>query len=609
MSFLSESKDNSDLIWALGLKIASLLHLSSVVKWREGEGSSEDKTCNTKKEDSSHVKHHHYIQGTMYIAVKVMFYPSLLCYRIAREVYYAVLHRILMVGFVQWTLTHLVWPFGSRFSVKDSSFSSFLKRLLDLLGIVVSFAFRLWGIVKELSIHDLRQLLLCVARGEPLTDELSSVFNDDGRRKSEHNYYYIDPKGVVSFDDQEHWMEGEYLYSNEMKSIKRRNRTSLLLSYAEAQRTAACEKEDVAYIRRKLIYDIPLKPFQATVERYYDSSSDASDNDDGAFSLSKPSHEIVTPISIPLSPNRRAMAMNHSSIMSDDVVYLARARLRLDECLNSEDTTTRVTADFLKRQSQLAVLNPRGTAGNIALSCGQHCATKIGPALYSSIRSMVPVLRNRYIFCQFSITALESCSANLSIGLSTSDMPENALVGAWKYSVGLDSTGQILLSSRWHRCEGTKEFGVGSTVGLLVFVDDSTVYQSWDGEKVTAYCMFSVDGEGVGVMVGPTEVDELRKAYLPLYCMDMDVTPAPGGTTEGSGAVGCIELDLPGNTDVYPTLTLQSPFTQVQCRFDSADLVLPRPPNGKTARESIGAPLGVAVYGLDGSVVLSASDI
>ncbi len=636
MSFLLERKDDSDLIWALGLKIASLLHLSSVVKWREGKtreggGSYDDKSRYTKEEDSLHEKHHHYVQGLMYIAVKVMVYPSLLCYRIAREVYDTVLHRILLLGFVHWILTQLVWAFGSvfRFSVKAPplpSFSSFVKRLLGLLDIIVSFAFHFWGIVKELSIHDLKQLLLCIARGEPLPDELASVFNGDGRRtssvereldsnnmcrrNSKHNFHNLATNDVMPFDGQEHWMEGKYLDSHEMKSMKRRNRTSLLLSYCEARRTAACDDESVAYIRRKLIYDIPLKPFQATVEQPYDSSdtSDDDDNEIPAISLPKLSNEIETPMSIPLSPNRRAMAMIHSSIMSDDVVYLARARLRLDEHLTSKDTTTRVTADFLKRQSQLAVLNPCGTAGNIALSCGQHCATKIGPALYSSIRTMVPVLRNRYVFCQFSITARESCSASLSIGLSTSDMPENALVGAWKYSVGLSSTGQILLSSRWHSCESTKEFGVGSTVGLLVFVDDSTVYQSWDGEKVTAYCMFYVDGEGVGVMVGPTEVHELRKSHLPLYCMDMDVTPAAGGAMEGSGAVGCIELGLPGNTDVYPTLTLQSPFTQVQCRFCSADLVLPRPPNAKTARESIGAPLGVAVYGLDGSVVLSASD-
>ncbi len=638
MSFLLEHKDNSDLAWALGLKIASLLHLYSVVKWGEDKtkegGSYDHKNCYTKGDSPYEKQHHHAVRSFIYVVVKVMFYPSLLCFRVAREFYKTVLN--LFLEFIHWIIRQLVWAFGSvfRFTVNAplSLFSSFVKRLLDTIDIIVSYAFYIWDIVKDLSIRDLRQLLLCIVRWEPLPDELASVFNGGGGgsssvergllfnndknwTNSERNFHNQATNVESSFGGghQEHWMVDKYLDTNEMKCLKRKTRTSLLLYYAEAPKTFSCgDNENIDHVRRRLIYDIPLNSFQATVEQLCDSSEHTSDNDydhdETSAVIMRKSYEIETPASIPLSPNRRAMAMNHSSILSDDVVYLARARLRLDENLMSEDTTTRVTADFLKRKHRLAVLNPHGTAGNIALSCGQHCATKIGPALYSSIRSIVPVLRNRYVFWQFSIMARESSAVSLSIGLSTSDMPENTLVGTWKHSVALSSTGQILLSSRWHSCDGTKKFGVGSIVGLLVFVDDSTVYKSWDGAKVTAYCMFSVDGEGVGAMVGPTEVHELRKSCLPLYCMDMDMTPAVGATEGSSSAVECIELGLPGNTDVYPTLTLQTPFTQVQCHFCSADLVLPRPSNTKTVREIIGAPPGVAVYGLDGSVVLSASD-
>ncbi len=640
--FILEHKDNSDLAWALGLKIASFLHLSSVVKREEGdetrEGGSydeDDKDFYT-KENTSYLEHHYHnrgIRGLMYVAVKVMLYPSLLCYRIAKEVFDTVLHRILLLEFVQWILTQFVWAFCSAFhftlNPPLSTFSSFVKRLLGLLEIILSFAVHFGDIVKNFSIHGLRRLLLRIARGGSISDELASVFNIGGDRSSsverewgfnnkrnsstdsKHDFQNLATNGVP-FGGQEHWKEEKYLNMSDMETLKRKNRTSLLLYYAEAPRPLSRESENIAHVRRKLLYDIPLKPFQATVEQPYDSSeseqytSDEDGNNESPTSSMPQSSEIQTPMSIPLSPNRRAMAMNHSSTLSDDMVYLARARLRLDEHLTSQDTTTRVAADFLKRQSRLAVLNPHGTARNISLSCGQHCATKIGSALYSSIRSMVPVLRNRYIFCQFNITANQSSATSLSIGLSTSDMPENALVGAWKHSVGLSSTGQILLSSRWHRCKGIKEFGAGSTVGLLVFVDDSSVYQSWDGEKVTTYCTFSVDGEVSGVMVGPTEVNELRRSRLPLYCMDMTHV----GTTEATewNAVECIELSIPANTDVYPTLTLQSPFTQVQCRFCSADLVFPRPLNEMTVRESIGAPPGVAVYGLDGSIVLTAND-
>ncbi len=638
-AFILEHKDRGDLHWALGLIMTLFLHLYSAVKWGEdktkvGE-SYHHKNCYTKGCSTCEKQHQHTVEKLIDFGLKVVFYVPLLPFRVARRFYKIVLD--LFIELLHWILQELIWAFGSVFccmvNAPLSLFSSCRKCLVDAIGIIVSSAFHAWDIVKHLTIHDLRQLLLCIVRWEPLPEELASLFNGSGdgtssverglvfnndknmTNSAEGNFDYQEINGKSSFsgDHQVHWMEDKHLDTNEMKSLKRKTQTSQVFYYAEALAVGSChDKENIDRVRRKLIHDIPLNPFQATVEQPYDSSEHTSvdewDDETSGATIILESYEIETPASIPVSPNRRAMVMNHSSILSDDVVYLARARLRLDENLTSEDTTTRVTADFLRRQDRLAVLNPRGTAGNLALSCGQHCATKIGPALYSSIRSMVPVLRNRYVFCQFSITARESSSVSLSIGLSTSDMPENTLVGAWKHSVGLSSAGQILLSSRWHSCDGNKKFGVGSIIGLLVFVDDSTVYKSWDGVKVTAYCMFSVNAEGIGAMVGPTDVHELRTFRLPLYCMDMDTTPAVGAAEGSSSSVGCIELGIPGNTDVYPTLTLQSPSTQVQCHFCSADLVFPRSSSPKTVREIIGAPPGVAIYGLDGSVVLSAND-
>jgi hypothetical protein len=97
------------------------------------------------------------------------------------------------------------------------------------------------------------------------------------------------------------------------------------------------------------------------------------------------------------------------------VLFLARDQLRLDEQSTSltADETSRLTAEFLRSQARLAVLNGRAAADGIALTCGHHCAAKmdvvgggVGGAaavqqLYSSVRAMVPVLRNRYVFCQF----------------------------------------------------------------------------------------------------------------------------------------------------------------------------------------------------------------
>jgi hypothetical protein len=265
---------------------------------------------------------------------------------------------------------------------------------------------------------------------------------------------------------------------------------------------------------------------------------------------------------------------SRSTQFADDVLFLARDHLRLDEHSKCNDETTRLTAEFLKRQARLAVLNGHGAADGIVLTCGHHCATKIGTALYSSVRAMVPVLRNRYVFFQFryarnrmlvsstyvlvvvfmtlhcdvmhilvhakirfvfshlqsyqivcvlihcnvslthifssrlcifiykiitnSVTANDSVVASLSVGLSTPEMPVNTLVGTWSHSIGLCSTGQVLLSSRWYSCPpGYGAFGVGSTIGVLVFLDGANAFQSWDGELVNAKVTFSVDGRPV----------------------------------------------------------------------------------------------------------------
>jgi hypothetical protein len=107
-------------------------------------------------------------------------------------------------------------------------------------------------------------------------------------------------------------------------------------------------------------------------------------------------HTYTTAFTLPEQQHQ-----SRSTQFADDVLFLARDHLRLDEHSKCNDETTRLTAEFLKRQARLAVLNGHGAADGIVLTCGHHCATKIGTALYSSVRAMVPVLRNRYVFFQF----------------------------------------------------------------------------------------------------------------------------------------------------------------------------------------------------------------
>ncbi|CAN0025457.1 unnamed protein product, partial [Choristocarpus tenellus] len=58
-------------------------------------------------------------------------------------------------------------------------------------------------------------------------------------------------------------------------------------------------------------------------------------------------------------------------------------------------------------------------------------------------------------------------------------------------------------------------------------------------------------------------------------------------------------LGLPKDRDLFPTITLHSPGTQVFCRFCAADMLY-------CTREGVGAPPRVPIYALDGSLILDA---
>lgn len=109
--------------------------------------------------------------------------------------------------------------------------------------------------------------------------------------------------------------------------------------------------------------------------------------------------------SFPPTPISRACVMARFSQFSDDVVYLARDQLRLEELVKAEDDVTKMAAQSLKQQACLAVFNSEDTANGVVLSCGGHCATKVGTtSLYTSTRAMVPIMRNRHVFFQASRT-------------------------------------------------------------------------------------------------------------------------------------------------------------------------------------------------------------
>lgn len=383
-----------------------------------------------------------------------------------------------------------------------------------------------------------------------------------------------------------------------------------VISYTElADDTGGLSRHAKNRVQRMMHYDVSLRPFVATVKlplqhknsaisnnSSLDLTSSESQEDDASTSSSSP----CTPQSFPPTPSSRRMVLARGIRFSDDVVFLARDELRVYDALDSENERTREMAKALQTGKRLAVFDADDASTGIELTCGQHVATKVGNMLYCSTRSMVPILRNCFVYFEMAVLPRpgsnlipQASMATLSIGLSTKEMPHNTLVGAWGGSVGLCTTGQILTAGQW--CSPANStvniYGDRATVGCLVCLDDSSAFQTWDGMMVTAAVTFIVNER---IVSPPVSTLPMGTAGVVAPAISDPQTPqAPVGPVPPSFT---LTLLVPAEEELFPTVTLHSPGTAVMCRFSAGDVTA-------TSRESIGAPNGVTVYAVDGSVI------
>lgn len=417
--------------------------------------------------------------------------------------------------------------------------------------------------------------------------------------------------------------------------------------------TGGLSRRAKSRVQRMMHYDVSLRPFVATVKlppgspnglddssRMQGSSSslarmdgsESHDAEDTSATSSPESPFMCTPQSFPPTPASRRMVLARGTRFADDVIFLARDQLRVHNALDSENERTREMAMALTQGKRLAVFDADDASAGIDLTCGQHVATKVGNMLYCSTRSMVPILRNCFVY--FEMTVLPKPSGNLipqasmatlSIGLSTKEMPPNTLVGAWKGSVGLCTTGQLLTAGQW--CSpvdpSMSSYGDRATVGCLVCLDDGSAFETWDGVMVTAAVTFNVNARIVSPPVSTLPMAAASVGDGAIGCTltpvgspaTADLSNQSSSSTPGTGnaantppaQVGpappsfTLPLLVPAEEELYPTVTLHSPGTAVMCRFSLGDILA-------TTRASIGAPPGVAVYAIDGSVILTERD-
>jgi hypothetical protein len=161
-------------------------------------------------------------------------------------------------------------------------------------------------------------------------------------------------------------------------------------------------------------------------------------------------------------------------------------------------------------------------------------------------------------------------------------------------------------------------YGYGATVGCLVFLDDSSSFETWDGVMVNASVSFSINGvvvpnplptlpltvsSGGGTSSGPSDGPSQQQSSLSSpsrFQRSAVVSPTNESWANPMSSSYHASLSpsllVPASEELYPTVTLQSPATAVMCRFSSEDVIL---------RDTIGPlPSGATVYAVDGSVIL-----
>eukprot|EP00981_Chlorochromonas_danica_P011658 scaffold4203_cov166-Ochromonas_danica.AAC.4 len=340
---------------------------------------------------------------------------------------------------------------------------------------------------------------------------------------------------------------------------------------------------------------VPLNPFRATVRLHSATATISpqhllSSNSLVCTALSPAATRPVqvmdlvgtdSPASFPPTPFSRAFVMNKTSEKVVSVMFAARDRLRLEAQSVSRDEYSRSAAKEAQRRGQYAVFDPQQSSVGIALTCGNHCAIKVGKGLCCSCRSMIPIRPNSFVYFEFSITVSDNQDLALGLGLSPPDSPLNVMVGSWPCSIGLYTDGQVLVSSKWHQSIPGEKICAGSTIGMLVCIPSSSSLSLKPPELTS----------------GPNE-ESFRHDSLPLLCKF---------NVNGSGidfpehALVSLHEAASLRAPLFPTVSLFSEEVRVWCRFCEADIVY-------RSRGHIQAPPGVRVYCLDGSLLLDENE-
>eukprot|EP01036_Dinobryon_divergens_P023202 gene23202-31523_t len=334
---------------------------------------------------------------------------------------------------------------------------------------------------------------------------------------------------------------------------------------------------------RSMHHYIPHHPFRATVRMTPVAAATSAvvldgQSQFGNLQVAQKVEAADSPASFPSTPFSRMEIMNRTTEKVDSVMFAARDRLRLEAQSVSRDEFSRRAAFAAQSSGQMAIFDPSQTSSGVALTCGNHCAAKVGNGLCSCCRSMVSVMFDTFVYIEFSVTVSNGQVPSFGIGLSPPDCPLNVMVGSWPSSVGIYTDGQMLVGSHWFQPLARLRFDPGCTVGMLVYVGSSSSSSSSGisdpiGSRPADTTSRSGEEEVVVVVVVEEEVDHSEEEE--------------DGKERIEKQPNIVIFNLNGRTISQPIL----------CKHEIADIVY-------RSRAAIGAPSGCRVYCLDGSLLL-----
>jgi hypothetical protein len=351
-------------------------------------------------------------------------------------------------------------------------------------------------------------------------------------------------------------------------------------------------------------------------------------------------YDADSPLSLPCTPESRAQYVSYCNLEADRVVFLARDRLRLEAQVEYKDLHSREAACELLHRGKTVAFDDSVPVPGVWFACGQHVALKVDGSGCSSCRASVPVWGDINVYVEFAITnqSVETefrDPLELCVGLMPAGQQSVTMVGHGTKSIGLRSDGHALINGCLY---GTSLTGfqiligrskrnapvvmdTASTVGMLICLPnssrsrDSNILRStpqrrvcetegegrtsWSGQHLSQSA--SVDGSrdlnSDASVSGITDCE--RDSPDPDFTIAFNVNGMAVHLSPAGASALRSWFDGLNGTEMYPAVSLLTKNTGVWCRFCESDVRF-------RLRSLIGAPEGVPVYCLDGSVLISA---